>query len=252
MRDKSRSGLTRRASGATVVAPIRDDKVLAPMRTLYHLPLDPGCRKIRILLAEKDLDFELKVEKVWERSQSFLRLNPAGEVPVLIEEDGTSIAGAGVVAEYLEEAYPAPNLLGGTPLDRAETRRLVIWFEVKFQREVTQNLVDEKIMKRFLGLGHPDASAIRAGHANVHYHLDYIAWLSERRRWLAGDDFSLADITAAAQLSAVDYLGDVPWQDHTKAKDWYARVKSRPSLRPLLADHMPGAPPPEHYANLDF
>lgn len=222
------------------------------MRTLHHLPLESGSRKIRILLAEKRLEFELKVEKVWERSPSFLQLNPAGEVPVLLEPDGTSIAGAGVIAEYLEEAYPESNLLGETPIDRAETRRLVTWFEGKFQREVTRNLVDEKIMNRLLGRGEPNAGAIRAGLANVHYHLDYIAWLSERRRWLAGDDFSLADITAAAELSAVDYLGDVPWDEHEGAKQWYARVKSRPSVRPLLADHVPGVPPPAHYADLDF
>ena len=222
------------------------------MRTLYHLPLDPGSRKIRILLAEKQLEFELKVEKIWERRQSFLRINPAGEVPVLIEANGVSISGAGVAAEYLEEAYPEPNLLGEDPVDRAETRRLVNWFEIKFQREVSQNLVDEKIMKRFLGLGQPDASAIRAGHANLRYHLDYLSWLSERRRWLAGEAFTLADVTAAAHLSAVDYLGDVPWEQHPEAKDWYARVKSRPSLAALLADYIPGVPPPKHYADLDF
>ena len=222
------------------------------MRTLYHLPLDAGCRRIRILLAEKKLEVDLKVEKAWERRQDFLRLSPAGEVPVLIEEDGTSIAGAGVAAEYLDEAYPEPPLIGTTPVDRAEVRRLVAWFAEKFHHEVTANLVDEKIMKRFLGLGQPETSAIRAGHANVRYHLEYISWLSERRRWLAGDSFSLADIAAAAELSAVDYLGDVPWDDNPEAKDWYARVKSRPSVRPLLADYIPGIPPPKHYGDLDF
>jgi len=74
----------------------------------------------------------------------------------------------------------------------------------------------------------------------------------ERRRWLAGENFSLADITAAAHLSTLDYLGDVPWDNHEPAKEWYARIKSRPSFRPLLADHIPGAPPPKHYADLDF
>ncbi len=107
-------------------------------------------------------------------------------------------------------------------------------------------------MKRFLGLGQPNASAIRAGHQNIHYHLDYIAWLCDRRRWLAGESFSLADIAAAAHLSAIDYLGDVPWENHAGAKDWYARVKSRPSLRAILADHIPGITPPKHYADLDF
>jgi glutathione S-transferase len=123
---------------------------------------------------------------------------------------------------------------------------------VKFHHEVTANLVDEKIMKRFLGLGEPDSGAIRAGNKNIHYHLDYIGYLTERRRWIAGDELSLADLAAAAHLSCVDYLGDVPWDDHLPAKDWYARIKSRPSFRSLLGDHIPGAPPPKHYADLDF
>ncbi|MFQ5773425.1 MAG: glutathione S-transferase family protein [Kiloniellaceae bacterium] len=222
------------------------------MRTLYHLPLDPGCRKVRVLLGEKRLEVTLKTEQVWRRREGFLQISPAGEVPVLIEQDGTSIPGAGVIAEYLDEAYPEPPLMGANPLDRAETRRLVEWFDVKFAREVSAKLLEEKIMKRFLGLGHPNSAAIRAGHANIHYHLDYIAWLCDRRRWLAGEAFSLADIAAAAHLSAIDYLGDVPWEEHPGAKDWYARVKSRPSLRPILADHVPGAAPPAHYADLDF
>lgn len=222
------------------------------MRVLYHLSVDPGSRKVRILLSEKKLEAELKSEKVWERRKGFLRLNPAGEVPVLVEEDGTTIPDHWVIAEYLEEAYPEPSLIGAVPLDRAETRRICNWFDHKFCREVTDNLVQEKIMKRFLGLGEPNSSAIRAGHANIHYHLEYIGWLTDRRRWLAGDDFSLADIAAASQISAVDYLGDVPWEDHTGAKDWYARVKSRPSLRPILADFIPGIVPPKHYADLDF
>jgi glutathione S-transferase len=222
------------------------------MRTLYHLPLDPGSRKVRILLGEKRLEATLKTEKIWERREIFLRLNPAGEVPVLVEEDGTSIPGAGVIAEYLDEAYPEPAMIGTNPLDRAETRRLVDWFDVKFDHEVSAHLLEEKVLKRFLGLGHPDSAAVRAGHANIHYHLDYVAWLCDRRRWLAGDDFTLADIAAAAHLSAVDYLGDVPWEDHPGAKDWYARVKSRPSLRTVLADSVPGVVPPGHYADLDF
>jgi glutathione S-transferase len=225
---------------------------LPAMRVLYHLPLHPGCRKIRVLMREKKLDFELKAEQVWERREGFLRLNPAGEVPVLVEDGGAVIPDAAVISEYLEETCPEPTLLGHEPMERAEVRRLALWFDAKFNREVTINLVDEKILKRFMKLGHPDSQAIRAGHANIHYHLDYIAWLCDRRTWLAGDDFSMADISAAAQLSCVDYVGDVPWEQHQGAKDWYARVKSRPSFRGILADQVPGLPPPPHYADLDF
>ena len=222
------------------------------MRTLHHFWLSPYCRKIRVVLALKELEFTLLVEKVWERRAEFLAMNPAGTTPVLVEPDGTCLADHAAIAEYLDEAYPEPALIGAMPAQRAETRRLVAWFDGKFGAEVTANLVDQKIMNRFLGLGQPDSNAIRAGHANIRYHLDYVAWLAERRRWLAGDSFSLADIAAAAHLSAVDYVGDVPWDEHQGAKDWYARVKSQPCFRALLADHIPGCPPPGHYADLDF
>jgi len=221
------------------------------MRTLHHLLLSPYARKVRVALKEKSLEFELALEKVWERRPAFLAMNPAGTVPVLVEDDGSVICDSGVICEYLEDAYEPP-LLGDSVEERAEVRRLVAWFDLKFAREVTDNLYREKILKRFLGSGEPSSQAIRAGLANVHYHLDYIGWLAERRRFLAGDHFSLADIAAAAHLSALDYLGDVPWANHAGAKDWYARIKSRPSFRPLLADRLPGVTPPAHYADLDF
>ena len=222
------------------------------MRTLFHLWLSPGSRSVRIGMAEKGLAFELKIEKVWERRVEFLQLNPAGEVPVLTEPDGAALLDARAILEYLEEVYPEPDLLGNTPAQRAETRRLVAWFDDKFNREVTENLVGEKFMKRFLRTGAPHGPSIRAGHENIHYHLDYIGFLTERRRWLAGNEFSWADIAAASHLSALDYLGDVPWDEHPRAKDWYVRIKSRPSFRPLLSDTIPGNPPPAHYSDLDF
>jgi glutathione S-transferase len=222
------------------------------MRVLHHLWLSPFCRKVRIVLLEKKIDFDMKVENTWERNEAFLALNPAGEVPVLVEPDGTVLSGSNVISEFIEEIHPDPPLLGPQALERAEVRRLVSWFDRKFDREVTDPLVGEKVMKRFLGLGEPNSKAVRAGLANIHQHLDYITYLMERRKWLAGDQLSLADLAAAAHLSVVDYLGDVPWADHEGAKDWYARLKSRPSFRPLLADHIPGIPPPQHYADLDF
>lgn len=222
------------------------------MRILYHLWLSAPSRKIRLMLKEKGLEVDLKVERVWERRQEFLYINPAGEVPVLLEPDGAAICGGAVVAEYLEEAYPERTLLPGGALARAEIRRLAAWFDEKFEREVTKNLVEEKVTKRFLGLGEPSSAAIRAGHANIRYHLDYVAYLVERRGFLAGEDFSLADVSAAAHLSCLDYMGDVPWDQHEPAKTWYVRIKSRPSFRTLLADLIPGVPPPKHYADLDF
>ncbi|MCB2102865.1 MAG: glutathione S-transferase family protein [Rhodobacterales bacterium] len=222
------------------------------MRTLFHMWLDPFSRKARVVLGEKGLEFTLRLEATWERREAFLALNPACTVPVLVEEDGTALSGSSVICEYLDEAHPDPPLIGEGVLDRAEVRRLVLWFDRKFQAEVTKNLVGEKMIKRLRGGGEPDSAAVRAGHANLHVHLSYIAYLLEHRDWLAGDRPTLADMAAAAHLSSVDYLGDVPWSDHPAAKDWYARMKSRPSFRPILNDLIPGAPPPKHYADPDF
>lgn len=222
------------------------------MRALHHFSLQPQSRRIRIQLREKKIDVDLVAERPWERREDLLRLNPAGETPVLVEDGGLTVVGAQVIGEYLEEVYPESPLLGGDPRARAETRRLVAWFDDKFEREVTRNLLHEKMLRRLYGQGGPDSGAIRAGKANIRIHLDYIAWLTERRNWLAGAQFSLADIAAAAQLSVIDYLGDVDWESFPEAKHWYARVKSRPSFRPILADTWPGTQPPPHYADLDF
>jgi glutathione S-transferase len=204
-----------------------------------------------VALAEKGLEFEPSVEQPWRRRREFLALNPAGTVPVLVEDDGVVVVG-GAICEYLDEVYARVPLLPSAPKARAEVRRLVEWFELKFDREVTENLVGETVIKRVGNLGEPSSLVIRAGMANIHYHLDYIAFLAEQRSWLAGDVFSHADIAAGVQLSAVDYVGLVPWEEHPEAKDWYARIKSRPSFRSLLADLVPGVPPPPHYADLDF
>jgi len=222
------------------------------MRLLHHLPLSPYSRKVRLALAEKGLSFELKLEKVWERRPEFLALNPAAQVPVLVEESGLAIADSNAICEYLDEAYGGAQLIGRTLAERVECRRLVAWFDGKFAREVDDNLLFEKIMRPLMGRGEPEASAIRAGFANLRHHLAYLGWIAEQRKWLAGDALTLADLAAAAHLSALDFLGDVDWSISPPAKEWYARVKSRPSFRSLLNDRVGGLKPPAHYADLDF
>jgi glutathione S-transferase len=222
------------------------------MRYLYHLPLSPSARKVRLVLAEKRLPVELRMEKVWERRPEYLELNPAGTVPTLIEDNGLVIADSAVICEYLDEAYPNTPLLGRTLAERVEVRRLVAWFDGKFAHEVTRNLLGEKLMKRLAGRGNPDAAALRMGYFGLRHHMKYLGWLAETRKWLAGPTISLADFTAAAHLSALDFIGDVDWSLSQPAHDWYAQVKSRPSFRGLLTDRMPGMSPPAHYADLDF
>lgn len=222
------------------------------MRLVYHLPLSPFARKVRLALAEKRIPFDLRIERVWERRAEFLAMNPACTVPVLAEENGLTIPDSYAICEYLDEAYPDMPLLGRTLGERVEVRRIVAWFDGKFHAEVGMNLLYEKQMKRLMGRGNPDAAAIRAGYANLRPHLEYLGWLAESRPWLAGSMLTLADLTAAAHLSALDYIGDIDWSLNESAKDWYARVKSRPAFRSLLADRVSGLTPPAHYADLDF
>ena len=222
------------------------------MRYLFHLPLSPFSRKVRLVLAEKRLPCELRVEKVWEQRSEYLDLNPAGTVPTLLEDSGLAIPDSTVIAEYLEEAYPDTPLLGRTHPERVETRRLAAWFDGKFHAEVTNCLLGEKYMKRLTGRGNPDAAILRGGYAALGPHLDYVGWLSETRSWLAGEAISLADFAAAAQISSLDYIGEIDWAAAPAAKEWYARMKSRPCFRGVLADRVPGLAPAPHYADLDF
>jgi glutathione S-transferase len=226
------------------------------MATLLHYPLCPFSRSVRLALAECGIEAELAEERPWEWRAEFLALNPAGSLPVLISDADGPISGAYAISEYLGETGAGVGGFQPFPGDaaaRAEVRRLVDWFHRKFHDEVTNYLVEEKVFRRFgPKSASPDMEAMRAGHENLRYHLTYIGHLAEKRSWLAGDALSFADLAAAAHLSALDYLGEVPWEDHEPAKHWYALLKSRPSFRPLLADRVAGFIPSGTYADLDF
>jgi glutathione S-transferase len=230
------------------------------MRRLHYMPLSPSSRTARVALADKRLEFTLVPERGWDLPDTFFDLNPAGSLPVLVEESALAVPGALVIGEYLDDAYPTgesgeaswPALFPGDAGERVEARRLAHWFEVKFASEVSDLLVYEKIDKRFMGAGAPEMDIVRQALQALRPHLVYLNFLVDERRWLGGDTFSFADMAAASHLSALDYMGDMPWHDYEAAKLWYARVKSRPSFRPLLGDHIAGMPPPRHYADLDF
>jgi glutathione S-transferase len=230
------------------------------MLTLFHHPFCPHSRFIRLALAEHNLDARLVEERVWERREDFLVLNPAGTTPVLVAEGHPPVPGAMIIAEFLDEAWGGQlgdlRLLPRESGARVEVRRLMGWFHDKFFAEVSGPLTSERFYKRHMpvnaGGGAPDTEVLRAARHNIRYHLAYIGWLVRTRDWLAGERLSYADLAAAAHLSAVDYLGDVPWNEDDAAKTWYARVKSRPSFRPILAETLAGVPPSTTYADLDF
>ena len=221
------------------------------MTRLYHVPLSPFCRKVRLTLAEKKIEVELVEERYWEQGPDFLRRNPAGKIPV-IRHNGKVMTESQAICEYLDETVPEPRLMPRDAEGRYEVRRLCAWFDDKFHDEVTSKLLYERVNKKITGQGYPDSKNVKFGANRIKYHLDYLSWLLDQRRWLAGNEMTLADFAAAAHLSCLDYISDVDWNRSQNVKDWYAKIKSRPSFRSLLADQVSGFPPPAHYADLDF
>jgi glutathione S-transferase len=231
------------------------------MTKLIHFRLCPLSRSIRFALAELKADATLEEERPWEWREAFLALNPSGEIPVLCPDGRAPVCGVYAISEYLAETHsatsPSPQmrLFPGSPEQRAECRRLVDWFHGKFHREVTKPLLEEKLYSRFdpSGARKPDAETLRGARANLRYHLGYLEFLSHDKNWLAGSEMSFGDLAAAAHISSLDYLGEAVWEERPMARQWYARMKSRPSMRAILAERVPGAPPPPaHYADPDF
>jgi glutathione S-transferase len=235
------------------------------MPTLTHFRLCPQSRAARLALAELGIEPELIEERPWEWRPELLALNPSGEVPILQLDEGPPLCGIYAISEYLAETPPTPDgeeiteappirLFPGDRVQRAETRRLVDWFNGKFNREVTRELLQEKVYSRLQpdAIAQPDVEFLRAVRTNLRYHMGYIHHLADQRRWLAGDELSFADLAAAAHVSVADYLGEVPWDEFAVAKTWYARLKSRRAFRTILADRLPGALPVAHYPDLDF
>jgi len=212
---------------------------MSPERTLHHFPLDPASRQVRLALGEKRLPFGEVQVRYWERPKAFAELNPSGMTPVLVEAAGEArlvLCESRAILDWLEEAHPEPALLGRDAAERAEARRLIQWFDRKFEYEAGGFLLHEKMEKRLLGLGAPELANLRRGREGLRSHLGYVEGLLQAREWLAGRRLSLADFAAAAHLSVIDYFGDVPWADYPAAKTWYMKLKSRPAFRPLLND----------------
>jgi glutathione S-transferase len=222
------------------------------MRELYHYPLDAYGRIARVYLNEKSLEYQEVEECPWDRKKVFSEKHVVSDLPAFIENDGTVLEGCYSIVEYVEQTYRSRSLLGDSFKSKAEVRRISALFNVNFFADVTNNIVFEKVMKKYMDRSSPDSASIRKGNGNIKKYLDYISWLSNRRNWLAGDNFSLADISAAAHISCLDYLGSIEWESYPEVKGWYVRIKSRPSFRGVLKDRIINVTPPDFYSDLDF
>ncbi len=230
------------------------------MPTLHHHPMSTASRFVRLILAEYGYHTDLVEEYPWERRKEFLIINPAGSLPVYMDDSLRALCGASVISEFLDETSGIlkrdRRLLAEDPFQRAEIRRLVEWFLVTMEQDVTKQLIRERVYKLTMltdqGGGAPDSKVLRTARSNIRQHIKYLGWLAGSRPWLAGDRLSYADLAAGAAISVLDYLGEIDWSEARQVKEWYQRVKSRPSFRPLLLERVRAVTPASHYADLDF
>jgi len=214
------------------------------MNRLVHILMSPPCRMARLMLGEKRLPFAAQIAD-----------DPLRHLPVLLDEDGTAVTGIWAVTDRLETEHPDNPLVPEDAGERAEVLRLLDWTMTHFHDEVTRRIVFEKAAQAHTGSPMrrpPNMETVRSGRVALHDFLKALAPLPEERGFLACRELTLADLALAAHMSALDYYGEVPWTDIPAIAEWYTRLKSRPSFRPLLADRVPGQPPVLHYAELDF
>lgn len=214
------------------------------MRRLVHLLLSPASRLARLCIGEKRLACDVPVAE-----------DPALHLPVFVELDGTRCEGLWAIIDHLEGTYPERPLTPDDPAARAESLRWLDWAMGPFHEQVTQKIVYEKAPPRFTGSSvrrAPDMNVIRQGREALKTALALVGKTAEQRGNLAERDCTLGDFAVAAHVSALDYFGEIPWQDFPQAAEWYVRMKSRPSFRSLLGDRVPGQPPVSTYAELDF
>lgn len=230
------------------------------MLTVFHHIMSSSSRAVRLILYEFNMSFTLVEEHEWARRREFLQLNPAGSVPVLLNEHSQPVSGIYSIIEYLDETIGAlnkeTNFFPKSPIERAEIRRLISWFLEKFNYETAHPIVRQRIYKRemptTLGGGAPDSTILRCARNNIKPHMEYLNWLTQNNNCLAGSKLTYADFAAAACVSVLDYMDEIDWSAYDYAKQWYMRIKSRPSMRPLLFDRVAGLAPSTYYTSLDF
>ena len=221
------------------------------MITLYHYYLCSSSRYIRLILEEHNISYQTQLENYWKPQKDFLQLNPAGHLPVLINEENFPVIGANSCMEYIRDLKLRPNLFVDDYKEKAEINRLIHWFDVIFKKEVFDPIIYEKVFTRIIDNITPNSDNIRAALNNLDFHIQYFNHLLINKNYFIKDKLTYLDFLAAANFSILDYLGLLNLKSYENIKEWYFKVKSRPSFKTLLKDQMVGLNPHENYKEID-
>ena len=222
------------------------------MYTLYHYYLCPSSRFVRLVLEEYKIVYETELKNYWKPQKEFLLLNPAGHLPVLINLDNYALIGANVCMEYFKSLNLKPNLMNDEYKEQAEIRRICHWFEIVFKKEVLDPIMYEKVYSRVVENINPNSNNIRSALQNLNFHIQYFDYLLTHKDWIVGDSLTYSDLIASANFSTMDYLGLLDFGKCQHIKEWYLKLKSRPSFKILLKDQIVGLNPDNNYKNIDL
>lgn len=199
------------------------------MIKLYDFPRSPYCQKVRLVLAEKDLSYEkifIDLTKNEQKAPDFLRLNPYGKVPVLIDEDEV-IYDSTIINEYLEDEYPHPPLMPEQSSERAQVRTFEDFADNSFTAQ--SGLLVAELRKPAEQVDQERVQRYRADLLRV---LEFLERHLEGKEYIAGT-FSLADLAFAPRLLILPSLGvEIPAR-LKNVLTWSERLKQRPSIKQL-------------------
>lgn len=199
---------------------------------IYNSPVAPNPRRVRVFLAEKGVQVpyeDVDIGKAVNRQPEFRKKNPMAGVPVLELDDGTCIAESVAICRYFEELHPEPNLFGVGAKERAE----VDMWNRRMEFNLLQPIADSFRQRHEFFKGrirqvpeYADAQRLNAE--------DSLKWLDgelANRRFIAGDRFTIADITAmiAVDFGRVSKIAIQP--DQKNLARWHAEVSARPSAK---------------------
>lgn len=214
------------------------------MRRLIHLVFQPASRLVRLVAGEKRLVIDPQPAEDFH-----------AHMPVFIDLDGTTCHGLWAILDHLEGTYPEAPLVPEDASARGEALRWLDWTITVLGDQVTKKIVYEKANPRYTGAptrSTPDMNVIRSGRDTLREMIPLLGKAVDEHGNLVSRACTIADFALASHLSALDYFGEVPWDANTSLREWYMRMKSRPSFRSLLADRVPGQPPIKYYVDLDF
>lgn len=205
------------------------------MLKLHGALLSPFVRKVRIVLTEKQIPYELVRANPFEKSPEFLALSPLGRIPALEDEEGRKLADSSVIAEYLEERFPEPALFPRDPYERARVRWFDEYADGGMGPSLTGKIFFQRVINAKLMKNTPDERLVAGALAEIPTYFAYLESQLGGNDYLVAGRFTLADISVLSQLVNLNHAGvTIDVATYPALARWFARVTERPTVTALI------------------